>query len=137
MATPATGVLTITNAREAAAAALAPIASDDPDVLTSLVDAVSPPVLMVGWDDPWLEPRGTCRFSGRLAVWCIAGRLEPGSGVATLEDLTSYAISRLQADGYSWGLPTVTAPRIFPVGGIDYLAARVTYGIPVAINEGG
>jgi hypothetical protein len=130
----ATGTLTITNARTSVAEALAPVTDGDPAVLTSLVDSLDPPALMVGWDDPWLEPAGTCRFTGRLVVWCVAARLEPGEGVADLERLVSYAIGRLQADSYSWGLPSVTAPRVFTIGAIDYLAARISFGPPVTTN---
>ena len=74
----------------------------DPDVLVDYVDAVHPPALILLWDDPWLEPRpGThvrprLLWNARLLVWCIAGRVEPGPGVAKLEELVGYAIGRLR-----------------------------------------
>lgn len=125
------GTLTITDARERCAAALAPVLPTDPDVLVNLVDAISPPVLMVGWDDPWLEPSGTCRFVARLVVYCWAGRLEPGEGVSVLEGLVAHVVQRMTADGYSWGQATVSAPRAYPFANIDYLASRVTYAVHV------
>lgn len=137
------GTLTITDARERAAAALAPrgrmpdAGPDDPDVLMNLVDSLEPPVLMLGWDDPWLAASGNCRFVARLAVWCIAARLEPGPGVEVLERLVSYTVERLKADFYSWGNPEVSAPRVMPVGNLEYISARVVYTVPVTINEGG
>lgn len=138
MTAQATGTLTVTNARESVALALAPVADDDPAVLTSLVDSLDPPALMVGWDDPWLQPlpptMGGQLWNARLVVWAVAARLEPGEGVADLERLVSYAIARLQADSYPWGLPTVTAPRVFTIGAIDYLAARISFGPPVTTN---
>ena len=131
----AIGVLTITDARERAAAALAPQSETDPDVQVNFVDALNPPVLMVGWTDPWLEPSGMCRFVARLTIWCVAGRLEPGDGVTTLEGMVSLVVDRLQADGYGWGLPTVSAPRVYAFGQIDYLAAQVVYPVHVTTEE--
>ena len=48
--------MNLLEARDKLGAVLAPVADDDPDVLTSLVDAIEPPALMLGWGDPWLEP---------------------------------------------------------------------------------
>ena len=136
MSTPATGTLTITNAREAAAQALAPVDPADPlVVLDNVVDTLDPPAIMLVWDDPWLEPQGTCRWWARLGVLCVASRIEPAPGVADLEQLVSYAIARLQADGYGWGVPTATAPRRWTIARVDYLAALVTYRLPVTLNE--
>jgi len=136
---PTTGTLSIANARLLAADALAPIADDDPEVLTNLVDAVAPPVLMVGWGDPWIEASpatmGATLYRARLVVWCIAGRLEPGPGVEMLERLVGYTFDRLNASPYPWGLPTASAPRVFPVGGLDYLGSQVAYLVPVTTSE--
>jgi hypothetical protein len=68
-------------------------------------------------------------------VLCVADRIEPAPGVADLEQLVSYAIARLHADPYSWGVPTVTAPRRWTIARVDYLAALVTYRVPVTLNE--
>jgi hypothetical protein len=130
------GTLTITDARVRCAAALAPQSSTDPDVQVSLVDALSPPTLMVGWTDPWLEPSGQCRFVGRLTIWCIAGRYEPGAVVELLEGMVSQVVARMHADGYGWGLPNVSAPRVYPFANIDYLGAQVVYLVHVTTDEG-
>lgn len=136
MSTPATGTLTITNAREMAAQALQPTDPSDPlVVLDNVVDTLDPPALMLVWDDPWLEPQGTCRWWARLGVLCVADRIEPAPGVADLEQLVSYAVRRLAADGYGWGNPNVTAPRRWTIARVDYLAALVTYRLPVTLNE--
>ena len=66
---------------------------------------------------------------------CVADRIEPAPGVENLETLVSYAIARLAANGYGWGNPTVTAPRRWTIARIDYLAALVTYRLPVTLNE--
>ena len=132
----ATGTLTITGAREAAAAALAPVTDTDPDVLTNLVDTLDPPAIMVGWAEPWLEPSGTCRYVARLQLLCVAARLEPGPGIADLETLVAYVIARMAADPYSWGLPDVSAPAPWSIGNLDYLAAALVYGVHVTTEEG-
>jgi len=131
-----TAAVTLTTAREACAAALELAASDDVAVLLNWTDSLDPPALMVGWADPWLEPQGTCRFVASLCVWCVAGRLEPGPGVSDLEGLVSGVIRAMSADGYGWGLPSVSAPRIFPMSNVEYLAAQVTYRVAITANEG-
>ena len=60
-----------------------------------------------------------------------AGRLVPGAGVATLEELVHTTLGRLRADGGPWPLDTVSGPRVFTVGGINYLAARITVRVPI------
>lgn len=138
---PATGVLTLAEVRTIAAGALAP-GPDDPDVevLVNLVDSITPPALMVGWGDPWIaaEPAtmGRTLFRARLVLWVIAGRLEPGPGVEVLETLVAYAMDRLSATPYPWGLPAVSAPRVFPIGNLDYLGSQVAYLVPVTTSEG-
>ena len=136
---PAAGVLTITNARVEAAAALAPVADDDPEVYPNLVDAVDPPALMVGWGDPWIDTApatmGRTLFRVRLVVWAIAGRLEPDAGVEMLERLVGHVVGRLADSPYPWGLPTASAPAWFTFGNVDYIAARVTYLVPVSTSE--
>jgi len=122
-----TGVLDLAALRERAAWLLRPLDDDDPAV-TFTADAVTPPTLMVGWDEPWLQPDGMCRFTARLLIIAVAGRLVPETDIATLEQLVGYTANRLQADrDYQWGLPTVGAPRILLIAKLNYLGARVVY----------
>lgn len=127
--------LVLGDVRSQAAAALAPASDDDPTVLVDVVDSVEPPALMLLWVDPWLEPQtsGVGFWYGRLDVLCIAARLEPGPGVAMLEALVSYTISRLRADNYPWPVATLQAPRVFTIAGVPLLGARVSYRLPVTI----
>lgn len=121
--------------RSKAAAALAPVTDTDPSIHMDLVDAWDPPCVMLAWSDPWLEPKGPgCLYDARMDAVCIAGRLEPGPGVTTLETLVAYVVDRLDADDYPWPLQTVSAPRVFVQSGINYLAARVTYRLPVTLS---
>jgi hypothetical protein len=118
-------------ARVKLAAVLAPIGPGDPDVLSSLVDSIEPPALMIGWGDPWLEPATACFATGRLVVTAVAGRLLPGEGIAKLEDLVDYTLARVRADTGTWPLDSVSGPRVFVMAKTNYLAARVTLRVTV------
>jgi hypothetical protein len=118
--------MNLADARAKLGAALAPTADGDPDVLLSLVDSIEPPALMIGWGDPWLEPGTSCFQNGRMVVTAVAGRLVPGEGVAKLEDLVTYVLARLRADGAAWPLDSVSGPRVFVMAKTSYLAARIT-----------
>lgn len=118
--------MNLSDARTKLAAVLAPVADTDPDVLVSLVDAIEPPALMIGWAEPWLEPDTSCILRGRLAITAVAARLSPGEGVAKLEDLVAYVLNRLRADTAAWPLVEVDTPRVFLIAKTNYLAARIT-----------
>lgn len=121
--------------RAKAAALLAPVADSDPDVHVDLVDALTPPCLIVGWGEPWLEARTPCLFDARLVITAVAGRIEPGPGVATLETLVSYTWARFaSANGYA--LEGVTGPRQFVIAGVTYLGARLTFRVSATIERG-
>ena len=132
--------LSLTDVRAVAAAALAPQADTDPTVLADLVDAVTPPALMLGWDDPWIAMAtiGGAHgyYAAQFVVLCFAGRLEPGAGQATLEELVGYTINRLAQDPQTagWPLNAAQAPRRFDVSGIALLGARLSYQVPVSFN---
>lgn len=127
-------LLSLTELRERAAAALAPADEGDPPVVHAPVDAIEPPALMLGWDEPWLTFRTPCFWQARLAVYCFAGRVEPDAGVETLEGLVSYVAGRLRSDGYSWPFETTRAPRLFEIGGVPLLSARLIYACPVTLG---
>lgn len=137
----ATGALPLYLARTALGDALAPAGDDDPDVLPDLVDALSPPVLMLEWNDPWLEPRTVAGRGGfydaQLNVLCVAARVEPGPGVATLEGLVAYVLARLELDARSWPVVSMTGPRVFTMAGVPYLGARIFLRVPVSIETEG
>jgi hypothetical protein len=132
-------VIAITDVRDRAAEALAPVDDTDPAVLADVVDSLTPPALMLIWGDPWLEPgvgavtMGPCLWRARLQVLAVAGRLEPGPGIRTLEQLVAYVVERMKADAYTWPLDGVSAPRVFDIGNLPYLGARVTYLVPTTV----
>ena len=123
--------MNLLDARAKLAAALVPLDDGDPSVLVNLVDALEPPVLMLGWGEPWLTPDTACLRTGRLVVTCVAGRLVPGAGIETLEELVEHSLGRLRADGGPWPLDSVSGPRVFTVGNVNYLAARITLRVPI------
>jgi|KBSMisStaDraftv2_1062788.scaffolds.fasta_scaffold292580_3 hypothetical protein len=136
------GTLGLTDLRERAAAILQPAAPADPGVLSELVvfgdvpDAIDPPVLLILWrQDPWLEPFGRCTYWAQLTVMAVASRLDPAPGIEALEQLVAYVLGRFQHDAYSWGGPTITAPRNTPIGNLNYLAAEITYRVAVSTEE--
>jgi hypothetical protein len=132
----AVGALPLTDVRAVLATLLAPQADDDPEVLGDIPDAVSPPVLLLEWGDPWLEPRTLAPgyWDAHLNVLCLASRVEPGPGIATLESLVGYAVARLEADARSWPVESSTAPRVFLFAGVNYLGARLFLRVPVSIE---
>ena len=133
------GLLYLGDVRAAAAAALEPLSTDDPPVLVDLVDAVSPPVLMLEWADPWLTPRTIGGMHGlyesHLNVLCLVGRLEPGPGVEELERLAAYVVRRLVTDPRTWPVQGLTSPRRFDFAGVPYLGVRVLLQVPVTIES--
>lgn len=129
-------MLDLLDARVKLAAALAPIADGDPDVLVDLVDSLEPPALMLGWGDPWLDPDTQCFDDGLLLVTAVAARLVPGEGVAMLEQLVAYTRRRLLADPIGWPRARWSAPRVFTIGNVNYLASRGSLAVKVTINGG-
>jgi hypothetical protein len=139
MAVQASTLVALADIRDLAAAALAPIAPGDPDVLVDVVDALFPPVLMLEWADPWMQSSaraasmGPCLFTAHLRVRCVGSRNEPGPGIRAIEDLVAHTVGRLRADPYSWALEGFTAPRVFLIGNVTYLAGDVNYAVPTTV----
>lgn len=133
-AAPVAGMLSLAGLRERAAAVLAPADDTEPPVLVAPVDAVDPPALMLRWEDPWLTFQNPCFWHARLGVVCFAGRLEPDSGVATLEALMAHVVNRLGADAYPWPHESARAPGQLEVAGIPLLSARHIYACPVTLK---
>jgi len=123
--------MNLVDARAKLGAALAPLDDDDPMILVDLVDSLEPPALMLGWGEPWLTPDTACLRTGRLVVTAVGGRLVPGAGIEQLETLVNYTLDRLSADVGAWPLDTVTGPRVFAIGGVQYLAARIVLRVPI------
>jgi hypothetical protein len=119
-------------AREKLGAVLAPIESDDPTVLTNLVDSIEPPALMIGWDNPWMEPDTSCLSVARIAITAVSGRMHPGAGIESLERLVTYTLQRLRDGGpQQWPLISVGGPRVFTIAKTNYLAARISVRVRV------
>jgi len=119
------------DARGKLGAALDPLTDGDPSVLVELVDSLEPPALILGWGEPWLEPQTACLAAGRLVVTCVASRLVPGSGIEQLEHLVVYTLGRLSISGDAWPLDSISGPRVFTIGNINYLAARIVLRVSI------
>lgn len=123
--------MNLTDARAKLGALLAPVDPADPNVLLSLVDAVEPPALMLGWAEPWLEPSTPCLAEGHLVITAVAARMAPGDGIGTLESLVSYVLGRLRTEPGTWALESVSGPRVFVIAKTSYLAARIAVRVTV------
>lgn len=134
------GLLPLTEVRPRVAAALAPATDYDPEVHVDVVDSLTPPALVLVWDDPWLTVQTMggrmAQYEAQLTVLAVASRIEPGPGISVLEKLAVYTISRLMADDYPWPQASSQAPRLFEIGGLPYLGARITYRVPVSVEGG-
>ena len=133
------GLLPLTEVRARAAEALAPATDYDPEVHVDVVDSLTPPALVLMWDDPWLSVQTfgpMAQYEAQFTVLAIASRIEPGPGITTLEKLAVYTISRLMGDDYQWPQASSQAPRLFEIGGLPYLGARITYRVPVSVEGG-
>lgn len=128
------GGLLLSDVRARVATVLAPAADSDPQVLIDYPDTVSPPALVVVWDDPWLEqPRtmGPELTLANLVVLCVGSRVEAGAGIEQIEAMVPYVIGRFRGDSYPWPLALTQAPRVWVISGVNYLGARVGYRVPV------
>jgi hypothetical protein len=130
------GDLPLGEVRAQLAQVLAPAVDSDPDVLIDYPDQVTPPALVVVWDDPWLEqPRtmGPTVTLANIVVLCVGARIEAGPGIDQVEQLVTYTIDRLRSDGHSWPLLAAQAPREWIISNVHYLGSRLTYRVPVTV----
>lgn len=118
--------MNLVDIRPKLAAALAPVADDDPSVYPGFVDSIQPPALMLlpvsGRGD-----RTPCLFQVAGVVMLLAGRFEPGAGMDTLDQLVSYTLTRIGTDLPDLAVESWSEARGFVVGGITYLGSRLVY----------
>lgn len=139
MSVAVSGAMQLSTVRARAAAALAPESDTDPTVHADLVDAVTPPALLLFWADPWLNAKTMGMGGGRglwdawLEVLCVVGRVDASPGLDSLEELVAFVLQRMVDDDYTWPPETFYAPREFRIGGVTYLGARMVFRVPVTI----
>ena len=77
------GALPLAEVRARVAEALAPASDSDPEVLPDLVDAVTPPALMLIWDDPWLAPTTIGRgfWDAQIPCYALPAEVSRGQGL--------------------------------------------------------
>ena len=108
----------------------------DPDwsVSSAPVDAVTPPAFVLVWADPWATRSSSCHYGTRLDVVAIAARINPEPGIETLETMVERAVPAL--DAARAPVVEIVAPGPFDIGGVAYLAARLTITSPVTLSGG-
>lgn len=132
------GLVALVDARAKASAVLSAAFDGRPEIGANVVgplDAIDPPVVRVGWAEPWLEPfgRGPLVYA-RLECFCIGDRIEAEEGYATIESLVSVVCSTFASDSYPWPVSYVGAPRGYDVGGKSYLASAVVVRLPAGTD---
>lgn len=119
---------TLAEVRETIADALhdtiAPDDVGDIAVVSAPVDAITAPGYLVEWADPMLVAKGFCLFDARVVVRVIGPRIDADNGTAVVEQLLAPALVALAGIGM---VPVdVSAPGPFEIGGLTFLASRVT-----------
>lgn len=128
----------LTDARAHVAALLAAAVADQTELAELVtvnggpVDAAVDPCYVLGWSDPWMVRASFCNYTARVQVIAVGGRIEAEGGLAWVETLTALALDALTAASLT--VADVAAPAAFALGGIDYVAARLTVEHPVTIG---
>lgn len=102
---------------------LAELNPDEWSVYPTVVDAVEPPAFMLEWTPApqWILPSSFCRYATYLDVLAIAGRVDVEGGIEFLETMIEAAFPVLEGH-----VVQALAPGPFEIGGVRYLAARIT-----------
>ena len=88
------------------------------------VDAMTAPGYMVEWADPMLVSKTFCTYDARVVVRVIGPRIDADNATAIVENLLAPALVALADIGM---VPDdVAAPAPFDIGGVQFLAARIT-----------
>ena len=112
------------------AAVLAPVADDDPPVLLG-ADAVDPPCLIVGWDEPAIDVTGVCNGIAQPVVTVVVGRVSLTDDLAAWDQLVQNVLRRLRDGGTEFGIRQTGAPRLFEIGGVPLIAGRIPLRVSV------
>lgn len=86
------------------------------------VESPTPPCYVLVWAEPWLEgPTTPCLYVARLNVRIIGPRIEPDSGIETLEVMVEAAAAELERARRP--VRTVSSPGPFHVNNVPYQSA--------------
>jgi len=97
------------------------------------VDAMTAPGYLIEWADPMLIARGFCLYDARVVVRVIGPRIDADNATVIVEQLMVPALVALADVGM---VPVdVSAPAPFEIGGLTFLASRVTVQSPVTMEE--
>ena len=114
----------LANARTELALLASTALADDVGVIDHLPDSIAPPVVLVAWSDPWLEPATLCAWQAKMELLIVSQRLEPGGNTERLEEIVSALVPPLKASQW-FQINDVTSPYPLQIAGVDYLAASI------------
>lgn len=114
----------LSTVRTAAAALALGATADDVVVVDHLPDQVAIPAVLVWWGDPMVTHSTLCFWAARVELIVLAGRIEPGGQLDTLEEIVAALIVAFRASGV-FTVTEATAPYPLELAGVTYLAASV------------
>jgi hypothetical protein len=110
--------------REQLAADITGVTDAEVAVVDFPPDQLSVPAVFVMWGAPWLTLHNKCKWDANLDILLVAARFEPSGAFDTIEDLVEDVLPLLE--GGAWRFSFLEAPAPMDVGGVTYLAARLT-----------
>lgn len=110
--------------REQLAAEISAVTTAEVAVVDYPPDQIAIPAAFILWGTPWLEAHNRCKWDANLDILLVAARFEPSGAFDTLEDLVEDLLPLL--DGGAWRFSFLESPAPMEVGGVTYLAARLT-----------
>lgn len=111
--------------REQLAAEVMAVTSADVAVVDSPPDQVAVPAAFVMWGTPWLTLHGRCKWDANVDLLLVAARFDPAGAFDTIEDLAEKVLP-LTTSGGAWRFSFLESPAPMDIGGVTYLAARLT-----------
>lgn len=98
------------------------------------VDAIEPPCYMVVPSNrvDWFTPETVCAYRDVLDVAVIVGRIDLAPSFDMLAEGVSFALPRLREARLAAGVVQSASP--INVGGLDYLAARITCSVSLVME---
>lgn len=111
--------------REQLATEIAAVTDADVAVAEYPPDQTAVPAAFVMWGTPWLTLRNKCKWDANIDVLLVAARFDPSGAFATIEDLAE-AVLPLITEGGAWRFSFLESPAPMDIGGVTYLAARLT-----------
>jgi len=121
----------ILDVREKLGAVLARVEDSDPPVVQAPIDAMAPPMLVLGWRIPMLDTWAACTAMAHLWVLIVAGRLDMPKGYETIEAQYQRIQTLCRANQFS--IVQDTGPGAVEVAKVAYLGCRIDVKTPITL----